>query len=64
MEDPVLGLDVWKVRHREEISGLPAIDNFALYFVSVSSTGNGQWRGLDVDNGELVVSCRRNVGLL
>jgi hypothetical protein len=33
MENPVLGLDVWKVRHKQVIYGLPAIDNQALYFV-------------------------------
>ena len=36
----------------------------ALYFIPVSSEVDGPWLGLDMDNGELVLLCRRNIDFL
>jgi hypothetical protein len=42
-EDPVLGLDAWKVKQEQVIYGLPAIDNQSLYFLPIPVDMDGPW---------------------
>ena len=43
---------------------LTGVDLSSLLFIPVSSEADGPWLGLDMDNGELVLLCRRNIDFL
>jgi hypothetical protein len=61
--DPVLNLEVWKVKEKQVIYGLPAIDNQALYFIPAPL--EGPWLGLPTTAmEEFVLSCRWSIDFL
>jgi hypothetical protein len=65
MEDPVLGLDVWKVKQEQVIYGLPAIDNQSLYFLPIPVDMDWPWVDIELqDSEELILLCQWNIDFM